>query len=1165
MENRAFGALATALLLCCACSAAAAAEPLRVLYAEPFQPQSASTSGVQKPGPDSLSVRAFGRAFELELEDNSRLLRGTSTQTRARIGAIKLLKGTVKDAPGSWVRLTLSAGRYSGAFWDGSELYAIAPRETLDGALLAPMAAAATAIYRLSDTQGGLFTGTCAVAGSADVSARPTAKFRSLIRELRAAADTAFAAAPREIEISMVGDFEFTSRHGAAAVGTMVDRMNVVDGIFSNQVGVATVPADFITFTSNIDPFTSSEPSALLNQFADYRNATPVVRSRGLAHLLTGRQLNGNVIGIAFLGSLCRAREGSGLTESSDFIDSALVIAHELGHNFGAPHDGEAGSSCASTPQSFIMAPELNGSSTFSACSLQEMQPRIQAAACVIAARNRDLQVSTASTDIEAIAGQSFEYRVDVASIGDFAALNGVLNVLLPSSLQVLSAQMPGVPCTVSAGSVRCELGEMAPAQSRRLTLSLRPQFAGDLTIDNAVTSTSDSNPANDRRSVGVHVQQERAIRLTATPQPLVVTRGDSFDMFYEVAAVGALPLNNMRLNIGGSGFTPLSASVPGGTCTLQSSPSAVSCELGSIAVGAPRQVRVRWLAAVAGFFPGAVHAFEANDPNAGPSVPFNVAVRPQRDIALSIISDPHARVAVGQDGRFVFGVDSFGVNAVDDVHVRLSYPAGITLAVADPIGASCTTVVGSTIGTTDCALGSMTAGSSRNVQFLARAGAPLNAGITAQVVLPTLDDLPANDTLMFTLDVRLGNDIVLQAGDPGPGFDERVNSLFASLSAQGANASENVRLSVTLPADFVAQSATINGQPCPIDAAERHRVSCFLPRVESNASMRLDFIAPQPGTRTALIEVTADNEVDVANNSRVITIETRPNVDARLTAPPSPQRARTDLPVEIVFTVQTGKYSVPDALLNFVWFSPLDDFSASAPGASCASNASGHGCEWTTLPANTSIPVTVRLRSSARTSLSISAFLNAAADVDIENNRAFLAFPIVVPGDAGVLLAQPTATLTNGQFTTVSGINIVTLSPLEQPFVDVTFDQTRLLFAGIEDGFCVGTSLPQTVRCVPLSMEQLGTRSLKPRFMPQGAGAASVAIRVGAFNDFNTGNDEQTITLTIVDPTPPSSSPPPPPPPAGGRGGGGSVSWVLAVLLLAMWHHRRARLPVRR
>jgi hypothetical protein len=247
---------------------------------------------------------------------------------------------------------------------------------------------------------------------------------------------------------------------------TMLERMNVVDGIFSSQVGVTTIPTDFITFATDNDPFTSSEASSLLNQFAVYRNSTPLVRSRGLAHLLTGRPLNGNTIGIAFLGSLCQAHEGTGLSESSEFIDSALIIAHEVGHNFGAPHDGQAGSPCATTPRNFIMSPELNGSSTFSACSLQQMQPRVQAAACIIAARNRDLAVGTAASEIQAVVDQPFDYAVEVTSLGDFASANGVLNVQLPVTLQILSAAMPGVSCTTSVGSVRCELGEVAISPS---------------------------------------------------------------------------------------------------------------------------------------------------------------------------------------------------------------------------------------------------------------------------------------------------------------------------------------------------------------------------------------------------------------------------------------------------------------------------------------------------------------------------------------------------------------------------------------------------------------------------------------------------------------------------------------------------------------------------
>lgn len=301
MENRALGALVAALLLCCAYVAPATSEPLRVLYAEPFQAQTTSAPGTQKVGPANVRVRAFGRTFELELEDNIRLLRAVSAETRERLGTVQLLKGTIKDVPGSWVRLTSRGGRYSGAFWDGTELYTIASRDTLDAALLTPMPPAASAIYRLSDTQGGLLQGTCGLDPRERAPGNPLAKFKALIDELRAAADSAFAATPREIEVSMIADFELTSRLGGGTASSLLDKANIVDGIFSNQVGVSTIPTDFITFATDTDPFTSLEPDTLLTQLGTYRNSTPVVRSRGLAHLVTGRELAGSTVGIANL------------------------------------------------------------------------------------------------------------------------------------------------------------------------------------------------------------------------------------------------------------------------------------------------------------------------------------------------------------------------------------------------------------------------------------------------------------------------------------------------------------------------------------------------------------------------------------------------------------------------------------------------------------------------------------------------------------------------------------------------------------------------------------------------------------------------------------------------------------------------------------------------
>src|SRR6185436_6187026 len=102
-------------------------------------------------------------------------------------------------------------------------------------------------------------------------------------------------------------------------------------------------------------------------------------------HLMTGKNLDGDTIGIAFVDALCDEHSGVSLSDSElGTFFSALVMAHEVGHNFGARHDGVPGV-CAATPQDFLMAPVINGSTAFSACSLNSM------AASIAAARGRCL------------------------------------------------------------------------------------------------------------------------------------------------------------------------------------------------------------------------------------------------------------------------------------------------------------------------------------------------------------------------------------------------------------------------------------------------------------------------------------------------------------------------------------------------------------------------------------------------------------------------------------------------------------------------------------------------------------------------------------------------------------------------------------------------------
>ena len=540
------------------------AESARIDYSEPLQEfeLQKNTQG------EAVRFNAFGKRFDVSLAPNQNVL---SLAVRGHLAdGVGVYRGSVDGMPGSWVRLVVADGIPRGLLWDGSEMYAIeASKET----------AGAAHMFKLSDLQIPPGTMTCAQAdGPKTASDLLTAVSKDVTPRVAEA-----AGAESSLDLAVIADFEFASDKGSSAQTALVTRINNVDGIFSEQLGVQINLARTDIFESANDPFTDeSDAGRLLDELTDYRNATASQHANGLTHLFTGRELDSSTVGVAYTGAICSRRFGAGLTQGthSDSLDS-LIAAHEIGHNFGAPHDGTSGSACEGTDQNFLMAPRLNGSDTFSACSIQQMQDDVNRASCVTALPTLDVEV-VANQPGDALLGDSDTVTFVVNSVGTEEATGVEFDVTLPSRITLDSISSSVGSCSSGGGSASCSLGALGAGAGATVDLSVTTSAPGDANFSATVTATGDSNSGNNAATLtlGITPAVDLVARTTATSVTVnqsgtarITIENDS-SIAATTVAVTVLPGPGIRLD---------GASWSAGSCSLAA--GNVTCNASSLAV----------------------------------------------------------------------------------------------------------------------------------------------------------------------------------------------------------------------------------------------------------------------------------------------------------------------------------------------------------------------------------------------------------------------------------------------------------------------------------------------------------------------------------------------------------------------------------------------------